>query len=288
MHCLKPAVFGFGDSGFDELFGAFVAKTSEDENHVAAATTGGQRVIKELSGDWWLAFQPEVAGLLGSLLHHLATGIKAAKLPNKAGTVEPVLDNLSRWADDKATNSPSTAKLKASREKVASNEEALPVVKQTSVAGDRIKTKPKSQGEGQISRSIDALAEQLAKNTAQLERITSDLRHGVTREAEQWDVHARRLADQLSEVFSSSLRALHEQGTQVQAVVNQLSPEVARQFASVEARLKAIEGGMGNRVHIRDTIHILEIKQEVERFVEADLIRKISLQVMPVWAPMQI
>jgi hypothetical protein len=34
-------------------------------------------------------------------------------------------------------------------------------------------------------------------------------------------------------------------------------------------------------MHIRDSVQILEIKEEVERFVVSDLIRKISLAIMP-------
>ena len=44
-------------------------------------------------------------------------------------------------------------------------------------------------------------------------------------------------------------------------------------------------GGNGckssQRIYIRDSVQILEIKEEVERFVKSDLIRKISLTIMP-------
>jgi len=50
---------------------------------------------------------------------------------------------------------------------------------------------------------------------------------------------------------------------------------------SIDSSLRSILGKLNDRVHIRDSLQILEIRQEVERFVEADLIKKVSLQLMP-------
>jgi hypothetical protein len=63
--------------------------------------------------------------------------------------------------------------------------------------------------------------------------------------------------------------------------LNALSPALDHKLGSIDSSLRSILEKLNDRVQIRDSVQILEIKQEVERFVEADLIKKISLQLMP-------
>jgi hypothetical protein len=262
------------------LYGADVSKTSDNEI-LNEAKTGSERLIKDLSGEWWLTLEPEVAGLLGSLFHHLATGLKNTKKLEKLGTVEQVLDKLSSWAEEKASNCPSTAKIKAVQQKIATAEVPSLSDKETSGKGERVKAKTKSIDEERVGRSIEALKEQLTKNTGHLEQLTLILRDSMSQVIQQQELRARNLEGQLSDALNLKLQPIQELGVQVQSTLNSLSPNLDQRLGSVDSNLRSILEKMSDRIHIRDAIQILEIKQEVERFVEADLIKKISLQVMP-------
>jgi hypothetical protein len=49
----------------------------------------------------------------------------------------------------------------------------------------------------------------------------------------------------------------------------------------LKKEVEKVKDQSSQRIYIRDSVQILEIKEEVERFVKSDLIRKISLTIMP-------
>jgi len=257
-----------------------VPKVSENEI-LNEAKAGSERLIRDLSGEWWLTLEPEVAELLGSLFHYLATGLKNTKKLEKQGTVEQVLESLSSWADQKASKSPSTAKIKAAQQKIASEKVQFPSSKEASNKGDRVRVKKEILDEEKVSRSIEAIKEQSTKNSGHLEQLTLLIHNAISEMVMQDEIRARGLEGKLSDVLSLQLQPIQDQATQVRLFLNALSPALDQQLGAIDSSLRSILGKLNDRVHIRDSLQILEIRQEVERFVEADLIKKVSLQLMP-------
>ena len=255
-------------------------KTSENEV-LNEAKTGSERLIKCLSGEWWLPLDLEVAGLLGSLFHYLATGLKTTKKLEKQGTVEQVLERLSSWAEEKAASSPSTAKIKAAQQMIASSKVHVPSSKEASDKADRVKAKKRMLEDETVTRTIETIKEQSTKNTGYLEQLNLRIHDAILEIVKQSEFSARNLEGKLSDVLSVQLKPIQEQGTQVRMSLNALSPALDHKLGSIDSSLRSILEKLNDRVQIRDSVQILEIKQEVERFVEADLIKKISLQLMP-------
>jgi hypothetical protein len=249
---------------------------------------GSGRLTKVLSGDWWVSFDRDEAEKLESLLNHLATSLATAIAEKKKGknpapidAVDLVLANLSTWAERTTPTSPSTSKIKS-----ASVRSATLKSEKTSLGGtedtngqDRPKRDARSAADAKLQRTVDGLSEQITKVGSQIEHLEAGLHHLLNRAAEHKNL-SQELANQVS-VVRSQLQSIHQIGVQIQAAGAELASVLGHSFASLDSRLLAIEGKLDQRIHIRDTIHILEVKQDVERFVEADLIKKISKQVMP-------
>jgi hypothetical protein len=85
------------------------------------------------------------------------------------------------------------------------------------------------------------------------------------------------LADLISEIPQVMTQELVRQNNLLQ----QDKEITSNKLDLVSLKLNEIQNSLTTRIHIRDSIEILEIRQEVERFVSADLIKKISLAVMP-------
>ncbi len=261
-----------------------VSKASD----VETAKTGSGRLLKALSGDWWASFDREETEKLGSLLHHLATSLvdavaekKKAKNPAAIDAVDVVLSKLSEWTDMAAPTSPSALKIKEASVKSAALRAAKASVgvPEDASGKERPTRETRSAAETKLQRSVDGLAEQVSKVATQIEHLQAGVHHLLTKVPESRNL-LQDIAEQVSSM-RSQLRALHQIGLQIQEAGAELASALSHRFETLDSRLLAIEGKLDQRIHIRDTIHILEIKQEVERFVEADLIKKISKQVMP-------
>jgi hypothetical protein len=85
------------------------------------------------------------------------------------------------------------------------------------------------------------------------------------------------LADLMAEIPQVMTQELTRQNNSLQ----QDKEITSNKLDLVSQKLNEIQNSLTTRIHIRDSIEILEIRQEVERFVSADLIKKISLAVMP-------
>jgi hypothetical protein len=85
------------------------------------------------------------------------------------------------------------------------------------------------------------------------------------------------LADLMAEIPQVMTQELTRQNNSLQ----QDKEITSNKLDLVSQKLNEIQNSLTKRIHIRDSIEILEIRQEVERFVSADLVKKISLAVMP-------
>jgi DNA repair exonuclease SbcCD ATPase subunit len=255
---------------------------------VEAARRGSGRLLKALSGDWWDSFEPDEAEKLESLLNHLATSFttavknkKEVKNPAAIDAVDVVLVHLAAWADRATPTSPSVSKIKNASARSTAQQSEKTSSSKTEVAIDEKQPKRdvRSAAETKLQRSVDGLSEQISKVASQIEHLQAGVHHLLTKVPESKNL-LQDIAEQVSNM-RFQLQALHQIGLQIQAAGVELASVLSHRFETLDSRLLAIEGKLDQRVHIRDTIHILEIKQEVERFVEADLIKKISKQVMP-------
>jgi hypothetical protein len=260
-----------------------VKKNSDDESQ----KIGLSRLTKALSGEWWASLNREEAEKLESLLNYLATSFtsaitskKEAKNSAAIDAVELILASLATWADRTSPKSPSTSKIKDAVESAAVKSEKTLAVKAEDVNGqERAKRDTRSAAESKLQRSVDGLTEQISKLGRQVDQLETGLHHLINGGVEHKKI-SQELAVHASSV-RSQLQTLHQIGMQIQSTGAALTTALSQGFTSLDLRLMAIEGKLDQRIHIRDTIHILEVKQDVERFVEADLIKKISKQVMP-------
>ena len=261
-----------------------VKKNSGDE---PLKMIGGTRLTKALSDDWWVSFNREETDKLESLLNYLATSFtnaikdkKETKNPAANDAVEQVLAGLATWADRLTPKSPSTSKIKdAVKSAVVKSEKTLADNAHDMSGQERTKRDSRSAADNKLQRSLDSLSEQVNKLGRQIDQLETGLQHLLNGVVGQKKI-SQELADQASSV-KHQLETLHQLGIQIQSTGTALTTALSQGFASLEMRFLAIEEKLDQRIHIRDAIHILEVKQDVERFVEADLIKKISRQVMP-------
>jgi hypothetical protein len=264
-----------------------VGKVSKASD-VETAKIGSGRLLKALAGDWWDSFERAEADKLESLLNFLASSLSTAvaekkkvKNPAAIDAVQMVLDHLSLWADKVTPASPSALKIKEASVKNAALQAAKASAggPEDATGKERPTRETRSAAETKLQRSVDGLAEQVSKVASQIEHLQAGVHHLLTKVPESRNL-LQDIAEQVSSM-RSQLQALHQIGLQIQEAGAELASALSHRFETLDSRLLAIEGKLDQRIHIRDTIHILEIKQEVERFVEADLIKKISKQVMP-------
>jgi len=255
----------------------------EDESKVLKLAL--DRLSKSSQSDWAKNIGRNESELIAKLFNFLATFITDVDKKNSEVIAKPIPNLLNRidvWLQDKDVAPKASADLK---KRLIEESEKLQQIaidaKSTPVKSQTKNTKEGSSStEASTQKNITKINNDLFQINESLLAIRSnavDLLNLSNVNFPALIAAQHSLADLISEIPQVMTQELTRQNNSLQ----QDKEITSNKLDLVSQKLNEIQNSLTTRIHIRDSIEILEIRQEVERFVSADLIKKISLAVMP-------
>ena len=236
---------------------------------------------------WWVELSGEEQIIFGKLLGRIATvseRVESKSDPKFKAPLLPMLDSMSKWVEDIPklnSNIEKTAgEVKGKLDKQTTRLEALPA------SGEALPSDPKPKNSSS-NASDPKLINKIAHMESKFEEIHKQINLNLSLSrnmVEQQDIYSREDKG----LHQITQKAITDQGMNFSnfnekyaTVIREAMAEASKNLTNLEDKFKSFEDQLAVRMHIRDSVQILEIKEEVERFVVSDLIRKISLAIMP-------
>jgi hypothetical protein len=243
------------------------------------------RLSKSSQSDWAKNIGRNESELIAKLFNLLATFITDVDKKNSEVIAKPIpnlLNKIDVWLQDKEVAPKASADMKKrlieeseKLQKIAIDAKSTPVKSQTK----NIK-EGSSSTEASTQKNITKINNDLLQINESVIAIRSnavDLLNLSNVNFPALIAAQHSLADLISEIPQVMTKELTRQNNSLQ----QDKEITSNKLDLVSQKLNEIQNSLTTRIHIRDSIEILEIRQEVERFVSADLVKKISLAVMP-------
>lgn len=243
------------------------------------------RLSKSSQSDWAKNIGRNESELIAKLFNLLATFITDVDKKKSEVIAKPIpnlLNKIDVWLMDKEVAPKASADMKKrlieeseKLQKIAIDAKSTPVKSQTK----NIK-EGSSSTEASTQKNITKINNDLLQINESVIAIRSnavDLLNLSNVNFPALIAAQHSLADLISEIPQVMIQEFLRQNNSLQ----QDKEITSNKLDLVSQKLNEIQNLLTTRIHIRDSIEILEIRQEVERFVSADLIKKISLAVMP-------
>lgn len=243
------------------------------------------RLSKSSQSDWAKNIGRNESELIAKLFNLLATFITDVDKKNSEVIAKPIpnlLNKIDVWLQDKEVAPKASADMKKrlieeseKLQKIAIDAKSTPVKSQTK----NIK-EDSSSTEASTQKNITKINNDLLQINESVIAIRSnavDLLNLSNVNFPALIAAQHSLADLISEIPQVMTQELTRHNNSLQ----QDKEITSNKLDLVSQKLNEIQNSLTTRIHIRDSIEILEIRQEVERFVSADLVKKISLAVMP-------
>ena len=258
-------------------------QTLDDESK--ALKLALDRLNRTSQSDWAKNIGKNESELIAKLFNLLATFIADVDKKTTEVVAKPIpnlLNKIDVWLQDKDVAPKASADLK---KRLIEESEKLQQIaidaKSTPVKSQTKNTKEGSSStEASTQKNITKINNDLFQINESLLAIRSnavDLLNLSNVNFPALIAAQHSLADLISEIPQVMTQELTRQNNSLQ----QDKEITSNKLDLVSQKLNEIQNSLTTRIHIRDSIEILEIRQEVERFVSADLIKKISLAVMP-------
>lgn len=243
------------------------------------------RLSKSSQSDWAKNIGRNESELIAKLFNLLATFITDVDKKNSEVIAKPIpnlLNKIDVWLQDKEVAPKASADMKKrlieeseKLQKIAIDAKSTPVKSQTKNTKEGL-----SSTEASTQKNITKINNDLFQINESVLAIRSnavDLLNLSNVNFPALIAAQHSLLDLISEIPQVMTQELIRQNNSLQ----QDKEITSNKLDLVSQTLNEIQNSLTTRIHIRDSIEILEIRQEVERFVSADLIKKISLAVMP-------
>jgi hypothetical protein len=243
------------------------------------------RLSKSSQSDWAKNIGRNESELIAKLFNLLATFIADVDKKTTEVVAKPIpnlLNKIDVWLQDKDIAPKASADLKKrlieeseKLQKIAIDAKSTPVKSQTKNTKE-----VSSSTEASTQKNITKINNDLFQINESVLAIRSNAVDLLNLSNVNFPVliaAQNSLADLISEIPQVMTQELVRQNNLLQ----QDKEITSNKLDLVSQKLNEIQNSLTTRIHIRDSIEILEIRQEVERFVSADLIKKISLAVMP-------
>jgi hypothetical protein len=258
-------------------------QTLDDESK--ALKLALDRLNRTSQSDWAKNIGKNESELIAKLFNLLATFIADVDKKTTEVVAKPIpnlLNKIDVWLQDKDVAPKASADLKKrlieeseKLQKIAIDAKSIPVKSQTKNTKEG-----SSSTEASTQKNITKINNDLFQINESVLAIRSnsvDLLNLSNVNFPALIAAQHSLADLISEIPQVMTQELTRQNNSLQ----QNKEITSNKLDLVLQKLNEIQNSLTTRIHIRDSIEILEIRQEVERFVSADLIKKISLAVMP-------
>ena len=258
-------------------------QTLDDESK--ALKLALDRLNRTSQSDWAKNIGKNESELIAKLFNLLATFIADVDKKTTEVVAKPIpnlLNKIDVWLQDKDVAPKASADLKKrlieeseKLQKIAIDAKSIPVKSQTKNTKE-VSSSTEASTQKNITKINNDLF-QINESVLAIRSNSVDLLNLSNVNFPALIAAQHSLADLISEIPQVMTQELTRQNNSLQ----QNKEITSNKLDLVLQKLNEIQNSLTTRIHIRDSIEILEIRQEVERFVSADLIKKISLAVMP-------
>ena len=258
-------------------------QTLDDESK--ALKLALDRFNRNSQSDWTKNIGKNESELIAKLFNLLATFIADVDKKTTEVVAKPIpnlLNKIDLWLQDKDVAPKASADLK--KRLIEESEKLQRIAIDAKSAPVKSQTKNTKEGSNSTEASTQKNITKINNDLFQINESVLAIRSNAVDLLNLSNVNfpaliaaQHSLADLMSEIPQVMTQELTRQNNSLQ----QDKEITSNKLDLVSQKLNEIQNSLTTRIHIRDSIEILEIRQEVERFVSADLIKKISLAVMP-------
>ena len=258
-------------------------QTLDDESK--ALKLALDRFNRNSQSDWTKNIGKNESELIAKLFNLLATFIADVDKNTTEVVAKPIpnlLNKIDLWLQDKDVAPKASADLK--KRLIEESEKLQRIAIDAKSAPVKSQTKNTKEGSNSTEASTQKNITKINNDLFQINESVLAIRSNAVDLLNLSNVNfpaliaaQHSLADLISEIPQVMTQELTRQNNSLQ----QDKEITSNKLDLVSQKLNEIQNSLTTRIHIRDSIEILEIRQEVERFVSADLVKKISLAVMP-------
>lgn len=255
------------------------------DNESKALKLALDRLNRTSQSDWAKNIGKNESELIAKLFNLLATFIADVDKKTAEVVAKPIpnlLNKIDVWLQDKDVAPKASADLK--ERLIEESEKLQRIAIDAKSAPVKSQTKNTKEGSNSTEASTQKNITKINNDLFQINESVLAIRSNAVDLLNLSNVNfpaliaaQHSLADLMSEIPQVMTQELTRQNNSLQ----QDKEITSNKLDLVSQKLNEIQNSLTTRIHIRDSIEILEIRQEVERFVSADLIKKISLAVMP-------
>ncbi len=243
------------------------------------------RLNKTSQSDWAKNIGKNEAELIAKLFNLLATFIADVDKKTSEVITKPIpnlLGKIEIWLEDKDVAPKASADLK--KRLIEESEKLQKIIVEAKSTTVKSQTKPAREGSSSIEAGTNKNIAKLNSDVLHVNEAVLTIRSNTVDLLNLANANFPLLVNaqnSLAELISEVPEVMTQELAHLNTTNQQDRTITSNKLEDLSNKLNAIQDSLSTRIHIRDSIQILEIRQEVERFVSADLIKKISLAVMP-------
>jgi len=248
-----------------------------------------ERLSKLNEKTWWKQATIQDQTIIAALFHRISTisdCLEEKKLPHINQVVKSFLDSLNGWvttnvSEIKEINTTEIAKKFGDQSNRLENIKVEETVKQLT---DK-KPKPKN------SESISALSRKILSIESKLDSVSKlnqehfdFVKDNGLYERSQFEAIVNPMSqiaitiENQSQIINNTIDKSNLSNNELIKTLSENMMNLITQYDDLKNELKS---ELSKKIHIRDSIQILEIREDVEKFVASDFIKKVSLAIIP-------
>jgi hypothetical protein len=250
----------------------------DTEDRVVSQKRGIEEIEKAIQkfeivnkNKWWLRLNesdPRLFALIINLVAKVGEGV--AKNDPKFDAKIHLTDQISRWI------SQGLIKINIDSNKSDDLKSQSPIKEKTQKKNDSIADPTGAK----ITSKFSAIDSALKSLDEKMEKNLFFSRNMYDQGNQHSDESLAQLKRGLENVLNQNLDNFQK----IEKFISPLFQDIKINFENIndlKKDLEILKEHSSQRIYIRDSVQILEIKEEIEKFVKSDLIRKISLAIMP-------
>jgi len=248
-----------------------------------------ERLSKLNEKTWWKQATIQDQTIIAALFHRISTisdCLEEKKLPHINQVVKSFLDSLNGWvttnvSEIKEINTTEIAKKFGDQSNLLENIKVEETVKQLT---DK-KPKPKN------SESISALSRKILSIESKLDSVSKlnqehfdFVKDNRLYEKSQFEAIVNPMSqiaitiENQTQIINDTIDKSNFSNNELIKTLSENMMNLITQYDDLKNELKS---ELSKKIHIRDSIQVLEIREDVEKFVASDFIKKVSLAIIP-------
>ncbi len=271
-----------------------------DEHH-KILKMAGERTIKNLQFEWWKNIDKENSKFIEGLINRIATVIKDITPKNndvnnknrKININSEILNKIQDWIEKESPKDFDDYIKNLKRQiqnlkEIKENEfEKDLLEKQTSnvkKSNNKMKKDEHENNNPKQTHNLEKLEEKINKNFLNISTMIETILRNNEAEKIQIENYYNARVEELNLSIEKLEKLAKENQRQNSGYLIEIKDSNALTKSEIKTELNSIQEKMKQKIDIKESMQILEIKTEIERYTTSEMIIKISKVIMPIIA----